>query len=197
MLLIPQPPNTKVIHNPHSHAFFPKKRGLAEKRAVSLLFCSFLRIFALKKAPFPCFRIFYPRFFRQNCTFFEPPHALVTAKKSEGRNDTKKAQETKKAQKGGSGNATWCCPKSCAVLLGKLWSATWAMWALWDQSWKALKMSFPGLSALGVRKVQKQSRRRVKIVMTKFRRIRTVAMGPVQFSWLAEIRSLNRDFGNN
>ena len=53
--------------------FFSKKRGLAEKNAVSLLFCAFLRFFGLKKGSV------------------------------QGRNDTKKAQETKKAQKGGSG----------------------------------------------------------------------------------------------
>ena len=52
--------------------FFPKKRGLAPKSAVSLLFCPFLRFFGPKKAPFPRFRILYPCFFRQNFAFLSP-----------------------------------------------------------------------------------------------------------------------------
>ena len=67
--------------DPPFHAFFPKKHGLAKKSAVSLPFCPFLHFFGPKKAPFPCFGIFYPRFFRQSCAFFEPPNALVTLKK--------------------------------------------------------------------------------------------------------------------
>ena len=99
-------PNNKNP-DPPFHAFFPKKHGLAEKSAVSLLFCPFLPFFCPKKAPFPCFRVFRPRFFRLDCAFLSPqmPFAL---RKSEGRNDTKKAQETKKAQKGGSGNVCVC-----------------------------------------------------------------------------------------
>ena len=89
-------------HDPPFHAFFPKKRGLAEKSAVSLLFCPFLRFFGPKKALFPCLGIFYPRFFRQNCAFLGPQMPFALRKKSKGRNNTKKAQETKKAQKGGS-----------------------------------------------------------------------------------------------
>ena len=45
---------------------------------------------------------FLPTLFSSKLRFFEPPNALCT-KKSEGRNDTKTAQETKKAPKGGSG----------------------------------------------------------------------------------------------
>ena len=43
---------------------------------VSLLFCPFLHFFGPKKAPFPCFGIFYPRFFRQNCAFLSPQMPL-------------------------------------------------------------------------------------------------------------------------
>ena len=59
-----------------------KKRGLAEKKTQFLcfftLFCAF---FGPKKAPFPCFRIFYPRFFRQNCAFLSPRMPFALRKK--------------------------------------------------------------------------------------------------------------------
>ena len=63
---------------PLSMLFSQKSVGQPEKKAVSLFFCPFLRFFGPKTAPFPCFRIFYPRFFRQNCAFLSPqmPFAL-------------------------------------------------------------------------------------------------------------------------
>ena len=88
---------------PLSMFFFPKKRGLAEKSAVSLLFCPFLRFFGPKKAPSPCFRIFYPRFFLSKLCFFEPPNALCTKKQARVDRKRKKHRKRKKAQKGGSG----------------------------------------------------------------------------------------------
>ena len=54
---------------PLSMLFFPKKRGLAEKGAVSLLFCPFLRFFGPKKAPFPHFRIATYAFFVKTALF--------------------------------------------------------------------------------------------------------------------------------
>ena len=91
--------------DPPFHAFFPKKRGLAEKSAVSLLFCPFLRFFGPKKAPFPCFRFFYPRFFRQNCAFFELPNDLVTTKIARVETTPKKHRKRKKHRKGDQGSA--------------------------------------------------------------------------------------------
>ena len=74
--------------------------GWPKKSAVSLLFCPFLRFFGPRRAPFPCLGIFYPRFVRQNCAFFTPQLPL-SPKKSMGRIDTKKAQETKKSTERG------------------------------------------------------------------------------------------------
>ena len=88
-----------VFPDPPFHAFFPKKRGLAQRSAVSLLFYPFPRFFGPKKPPFPCFRIFHPRFFRQNCAFFTP-QVPCHNEKSMGRIDTKKAQETKNTERG-------------------------------------------------------------------------------------------------
>ena len=68
--------------DPPFHAFFLKKRGLAAKSAVSLLFCPFLRLFGPKRLrSFPCFRIFYPCFFRQNCAFLVPQMPFALRKK--------------------------------------------------------------------------------------------------------------------
>ena len=94
-----------AIPDPPFHAFFPKRRGLAEKAQFLCFFALFCAFLAQKDPIFPCFRILYPRLFRQNCPFLSPQMPLAL-RKSEGRNDTKKAKETKKAQKGGSGMGT-------------------------------------------------------------------------------------------
>ena len=82
--------------------FSKKKHGLAQKAQFLCFFCPFLRFFGPKKALFPCFGIFYPRFFVKTA-LFRAPKCPRHYEKSKGRNDTKKAQETKKTWKGGSG----------------------------------------------------------------------------------------------
>ena len=58
------------------------KRGLAEKCAVSLLFCPFLRFFGPKRLRSPVLEFSTHVFVHQNCAFFGPPNAVCTTKES-------------------------------------------------------------------------------------------------------------------
>ena len=88
---------------PLSMLVSPKKRGSTKKVHFLSFFCSFLRLFGPKKALLPCFGTFLPTFFSSKLRFFEPPNALFSTKKAWVEMTPKKAQETKRAQKGGSG----------------------------------------------------------------------------------------------
>ena len=96
--------------------FFPKKRGLATKKAVLKFFALFCAFLSPEKAPFPRFSIFYPRFFRQNCAFFEPSIALVTTKQGWVELTPKKHRKRKKHRKGELELLDW---GSNAVVIGR------------------------------------------------------------------------------
>ena len=99
--------NRQVNPDPPFHAFFPKKRGLAEKSAVSLCFCPFLRFFGPKKAPFPCFGISTHAFFVRTALFLslQMPFAL----KARVETTPKKHRKRKEHRKGDQGMRTCVC----------------------------------------------------------------------------------------
>ena len=84
--------------------FSQKKRGLAEKRVVSLLFCPSLRFLDPKKGFVPAFLNFYPRFFVK-IALFEPPNALVTTKKARVETTPKSRGNEKSTERGYQGQA--------------------------------------------------------------------------------------------
>ena len=64
---------------PLSMFFSQNSVGSPKKTQFLCFFALFCAFFGPKKALFPCFRIFYPRFF--SSIFFEPPDALCTTKR--------------------------------------------------------------------------------------------------------------------